>query len=182
MDVIDRGGEYYRVADPAWAELLDSSLSMRFGKRWNAAGSFAVTYLNADLGTARANARRLLTENLQGQPATAEDIDPSERPVLVSTDVRDDRYLDVVTCPGCVANGLPATCPADGTGNIVAWPVCQRVGQEAWDTGLPGVACRSAAPGAPTEAEELAWFDRHDDSLEPTETRAFEDWYGPIDW
>jgi RES domain-containing protein len=182
MDVIERGGEYYRVADPSWTDPLYGSYSMRFGARWNAPGSFPVTYLNADIDTARANARHFLTERLRGQPFRAEDIDLSERPVLVSTDVLDDRYLDVVSPAGCAANGLPATYPADGTGNIVGWPMCQSVGQQAWDADLPGIACRSAAPTARADGEELAWFDRHEVTLEPKETRAFEDWYGQIDW
>ena len=182
MEVIDREGEYYRVADSAWSDPLDGSYSMRFGARWNAPGSFPVTYLNADVGTARANARRFLTEGLQGQPFSVEDLDPAELPVLVSTDVPDGQYLDVVTRPGCVGNGLPPTYPSDGAGGIVAWTVCQKVGQEAWDADLPGVACRSAAAGAPNDGEELAWFDRHVVTLEAKETQAFEDWYGPIDW
>src|ERR1700681_22425 len=174
MRVIDREGEYYRVADPAWNNPLDGSYSMRFAARWNAQGSFPVTYLNADLGTARANARHLLTEGLLGQPFTADDLDPSERPVLVSTRISRDHYLDVVSRSGCVGNGLPATYPADITGNIVAWPVCQKVGQQAWDSDLPGIACQSAAPGAPADGEELAWFDRHEVTLGSTETRVFE--------
>ena len=182
MEVIDREGEYYRVADSAWSDPLDGSYSMRFGARWNAPGSFPVTYLNADVGTARANARRFLTEGLQGQPFSVEDLDPAELPVLVSTDVPDGQYLDVVTRPGCVGNGLPPKYPSDGAGGIVARTVCQKVGQEAWDADLPGVACRSAAAGAPNDGEELAWFDRHIVTLEAKETQAFEDWYGPIDW
>ncbi|MHB1487851.1 MAG: RES family NAD+ phosphorylase [Acidimicrobiales bacterium] len=182
MEVIDREGEYYRVADPAWDDPLDGSYSMRFGARWNAQGSFPVTYLNADLATARANARHFLTEGLRGQPFSAEDFDPSERPVLVSVDVPEDHHLDVVTRTGCVSNGLPATYPNDDTGNVVAWTVCQRVGQQSWDADLPGIACRSAAIGAPSGGEELAWFDRHEVALEPKETRAFKDWYGLIDW
>jgi RES domain-containing protein len=182
MDVIDRVGVYYRVADPAWDDPLDGNYSMRFGARWNAPASFPVTYLNADLDTARANARQLLTVGLAGQPFTVEDIDPSERPVLVSTVVPDGRYLDVVTASGCQANGLPTTYPADDTGGIVDWTVCQSVGQRTWDAGIPGIACRSAAPGAPLHGEELGWFDRHEVTLESTETRRFDDWYGPIDW
>lgn len=182
MEVIDREGEYYRVADPAWTDPLDGSYSMRFGARWNAQGSFPVTYLNANVPTARANARRFLTEGLQGQPFGVEDIDPSELPVLVSTDVPDGQYLDVVTRAGCAANGLPATYPGDGTGGIVSWTVCQKVGQEAWDSDLRGIACRSAAAGASTDGEELAWFDRHLVTLGAKETQAFEDWYGTIDW
>jgi RES domain-containing protein len=182
MDVVDRGGEYYRVADPAWDDPLDGRYSMRFGARWNAPGSFPVTYLNADMDTARANARRLLTEGLRSQPFTAQDIEPSERPVLVATAVPDDRYLDVVSPSGCVANGLTATYPADEAGGSVAWPVCQTVGQRAWDAGLPGIAYRCAAPGAPHDGEELGWFDRHEVTLEPGRAQLFEDWYGPIDW
>ena len=116
MEVINREGEYYRVADPTWSDPLVGSYSMRFGGRWNARGSFPVTYLNADVPTARANARRFLTEGFQGQPFGAEDIDPSELPMLVSTDVPDAQYLDVVTRAGSVRNGLPATYPGDGAG------------------------------------------------------------------
>lgn len=182
MEVIDRDGEYYRVADPAWSEPLDGSYSMRFGGRWNAQGSFPVTYLNADLPTARANARRLLTDGLHGQPFGVEDLDRSELPVLVSTDLPERLYLDVVTRAGCVGNGLPPTYPGDGAGNIVTWTVCQKVGQEAWDADLPGIACRSAVTGAPSGGEELAWFDRGGVTIEVKETQAFEDWYGLIDW
>ncbi|MGC9961737.1 MAG: RES family NAD+ phosphorylase [Acidimicrobiales bacterium] len=182
MDVTEREGEYYRVADPSWTDPLDGSYSMRFGARWNAQGSFPVTYLNADIDTARANARHFLTERLRGHPFRAEDIDPSERPVLVPTEISHDYYLDVVSPIGCVANGLPATYPADGTDNVIAWPVCQPIGQRARDAELPGIACRSAARTAPVDGEELAWFDRSDVTLKPKETRAFQDWYGPIDW
>lgn len=182
MELIDRGGEYYRVADPAWEDPLDGSYSMRFGGRWNAPASFPVTYFNADLGTARANARRFLTERLAGQPFSAEDLDPWELPVLVSSDIPPERYLDVVTPPAIVTNGLPATYPADAKGNVVPWDICQPVGQKAWNEGLPGIACRSAAALAPPDAEELAWLDRHEVVLQVKERQTFEDWYGPFDW
>ncbi|MHB8263343.1 MAG: RES family NAD+ phosphorylase [Acidimicrobiales bacterium] len=177
-----RGGEHYRIADPAWENPLDGNYSMKFGARWNAAGSFPVTYFNADLATARANARRKLTEGIVGQPFSAEEIDFPERPVLISVDVPEDQYLDVVTRNGCMSNGLPATYPDDGTGNIVVHSICQPIGQQAWDANLPGIACRCAALHAPPDGEELAWFDRHEVTLEAKETRAFDDWYGPIDW
>ena len=54
--------------------------------------------------------------------------------------------------------------------------VCQPVGQAAWEAGLPGIACRSAAPAAPRGGEELAWFDRGE-PLTPLEVRRFLDWY-----
>jgi hypothetical protein len=182
MDVIDRDGEYYRVADPAWTDPLDGSYSMRFGGRWNAPASFPVTYLNADSGTARANARRFLTEQLTGQPFSAEDLDPSELPILISLDIPSDRYLDVVTDAGIVGKGLPATYPLDGMGNVVPWDVCQGVGQKASDEEIPGIACRSAAAHAPSGGEELAWFDRHQGQLQAKGTQPFEEWYGPFDW
>ncbi|MHB8288276.1 MAG: RES family NAD+ phosphorylase [Acidimicrobiales bacterium] len=182
MDVIDRGGEYYRIADPGWDGPLDGSYSMRFGARWNAAGSFPVTYLNADLGTARANARHFLTEKLRGQPFAAEDLECSELPVLISLDVPDRRYLDVVERDAIVLNGLPRTYPADGMGNVVAWDVCQPVGQRAWDDAHPGIACRSAAAHAPSDGEELAWFDRHEVELQLKQTLSFDEWYGAFDW
>lgn len=182
MELIVRGGEYYRVADPAWEDPLDGSYSMRFGGRWNAPASFPVIYFNADLGTARANARRFLTEQFAGQPFSAEDLDPSELPVLVSSDIPPDRYLDVVTRAGIVANGLPATYPGDGSGNVVSWDVCRPEGQKAWDEGLPGIACRCAAALAPPDGEELAWFDRHEVVLQVKQSQAFQDWYGAFDW
>ncbi len=182
MEVIDRDGEYYRVADPAWEDPLDGSYSMRFGARWNAVGSFPVIYLNADRGTARANARHFLTEKLRGQPFAAEDLERSELPVLISLDVSDRRYLDVVTREAIVLNGLPPTYPADGMGNIIPWDVCQPVGQKAWDEELPGIACRSAAAHAPSDGVELAWFDRHEVELQAKQTQSFEEWYGPFDW
>ncbi len=182
MEVIRQSCERYRVADPSWNNPLDGTWSMRFGGRWNRPGSFPVTYLSADLATARANARRLLLENLRGQPFAAADLDPSELPLLVSVDLPDDRYLDVITDRGCLGNGLPVTYPRDSSGKQVSWAVCQPVGQEAWGAGLAGVACRSAAPSTAADGQELAWFDRHEVKLQPTQSRTFQDWYGVIDW
>jgi hypothetical protein len=181
-EVVDRGGEYYRVADPSWDDPLNGSHSMRHGARWNRPGSFPVTYLNADMGTARANARRFLTEQLRGQPFGAEDVDPSELPVLVAVDIPIRWHLDVVTPEGALGNGLPATYPTGDDGEVVGWEVCRPIGQRAWDDGLPGIACRPAVAGAPVDGEELAWFDRHDVELRADAARRFGEWYGPFDW
>ncbi|HUY21390.1 MAG TPA: RES domain-containing protein [Acidimicrobiales bacterium] len=182
MEVIERGGEHCRVADPDWEDLLDGSYSMRFGGRWNAPGSFPVIYLNADLDTARANARHLLTERLRGQPFMAEDLDPAQLPVLVWAAAPARRYLDVVTRDGIVANGLPTTYPLDESGQVVPRTRCQPIGQGAWEGGLPGVAGRPAVESAPPTGEELAFFDRHEVELEVTLVQPFEQWYGPFDW
>lgn len=180
--VIERGGEHCRVADPAWDDRLDGSYSMRFGGRWNAPGSFPVTYLNADVDTARANARRLLADRLRGQPFGAEDLDPSELPVLVWTEVPTGEHLDVVTSTGIVANGLPRSYPTDVTGGVVPHDRCRPIGQRAWDAALGGVACRSAAEHAPRDGEELAFFDRPEADLVVTLVQPFEEWYGTFDW
>ena len=53
---------------------------------------------------------------------------------------------------------------------------CRPVGRAAWDAGLPGIACRSAAPAAPAGGEELAWFARGR-RLAVTGVKAFADWF-----
>jgi hypothetical protein len=155
---------------------------MRSGGRWNAPNSFPVIYFNADVDTAKANARRLLRDQLAGQPFSADDLDPSELPVLVLVDVPLQQYLDAVSSTGCSRNGLPATYPRDASGATVPWAICRPVGQQAWNETLPGIACISAAQGAPTHGEELPWFDRHEVELVVKAVRSFEDWYGSIDW
>ena len=117
---------------------------MHFGARWNAAGSIRVTYLNADLGTALANARYLFAEKLAGQPFSAEDLEPSELPVLISLEVPGRRFLDVVTRDAIVANGLPATYPADAMGNVVSGDaLASASGREPGTTGYLALhACR----------------------------------------
>src|ERR1700728_896296 len=179
MRQIHRGGEYYRVADPGWANPLDGSWSMKFGGRWNPPGSFPTVYLNRDRATARANARFLLTKKLAGTFLTAEDLDPSELPVLVTTNVSDDNYVDVVSDQGCLDAGLPVSYPYDSSGDPLDHSQCQPIGLAAWAADELGVACRSAAEHAPSTAEELAHFDRPGRQLtamDPAE--AFEDWYG----
>ena len=53
---------------------------------------------------------------------------------------------------------------------------CRPVGRAAWDAGLRGIACRSAARAAPPGGEELAWFPRGD-ALVALQTRPFADWF-----
>jgi RES domain len=183
MRRIVRGGEHFRVADPQWNDPLDGSYSRERGGRWNSPGSFSVLYLCADRQVARANARLFLTKRLEGLPITAEDLEPSELPVLVPTQVPEDEFLDVVTPAGCADVGLPETYPLDARGSLVGWDRCQPVGQGAFADGVAGVACRSAAPGAPVGGEELARIDRVDsEPLQAVGTERFEEWYGEFDW
>ncbi len=182
METTSRKGSFFRVADPSWDDPLDGSFAQRFGGRWNPENSFPVIYLNADMETARANARRMLTVQLQGYPYAAEDVIEDELPVLVSAFVPEGSYLDVVNNDAIVANGLPLTYPLDGGSTIVPWSVCQPIGVSAHNASLSGVACRSAAALAPADGEELAWFAESDVKLTFLETQRFEAWYGEFDW
>ena len=161
-----------RVADPDWEDPLDGTYARDAGGRWNPPGSFPVVYLNADERVARAN----VLQRYRDLPYGPEDLEPALAPDLVSTVVPDIEYVDVVTDAGCVAAGLPASYPVDGSGRKVPWRACRPVGQTAWDAGLPGIACRSAADGAPRDGEELAWFSR-EARLTPLDRRRFEEWF-----
>lgn len=165
---IDRGGEYLRVADPRWPNPLDPSFAQVSGGRWNAPGSFPVLYLNADVATARSNVDRRFAD----LPYGPTDLRTERRPILVSTVVPQNAYVDVLTDDGCIAAGLPLSYPADDQGREIPHKTCQRIGRNAKQQALPGIACRSAA--RPT-GEELAWFT--DDGGVPTHTEAFDDWY-----
>ena len=167
-----RGGEYVRVADPSWADPLSGDFARRLGGRWNPPGGFPVVYLNGDVRVARAN----VLARFSGLPYGPEDLEPTAAPVLVSAEVAPDEFADLVSDAGCVAAGLPATYPADSGGRRVPHEACRPVGRAAWDAGLPGIACRSAAPAAPAGGEELAWFSRGR-RLVALGVKAFADWF-----
>ncbi|MCW2982770.1 MAG: hypothetical protein JWR63_340 [Conexibacter sp.] len=169
---IERGGSYVRVADPDWSDPLDGAYAQARGGRWNPAGTYAVVYLNRDWATGRHNVDRLLA----GQPYGPEDLDPAEAYILVETEVPHDRYLDVVTDAGCRSAGLPETYPRNDDDTIVGHAACAPIGLAVHDEGLPGVACRSAAPGASRDNEELAHFSGAG-ALAETRRWAFDDWY-----
>lgn len=146
-------GQYFRVANSAWEDPIDPSFAAHDpGKRWNPSG-LACLYLNRDKHTARAN----LSGFYVGSPYRPEDLDPATGPVLLSVDLPAGNALDVFTPDGVSAAGLPPTYPLDATGNIVPHDECQVVGEAAFNGGLDGVDCRSAAP---TGERELAWFPR----------------------
>lgn len=173
MRTIQRGGVYLRVADPGWSDPLDGRFSRAQGGRWNPAGSFPVVYLNRSVDVARANVYR----KLDGHPYGPEDLGADAGPVLVSTEVADDRYVDIVTERGCVSAGLPPSYPFDAGHHKVGWESCQPIGQAAWDSGHPGIACRSAAFGATHRGEELAWFQRDRSRLLALAVRRYPDWF-----
>lgn len=167
-----RGGVYVRVADPDWDDPLNGAYAKARGGRWNAPDAFPVVYLNGDVRVARAN----VLQRFAGLPYGPEDLEPSAGPLLVSTVVPRDEFVDGLSDAGCSAVGLPPTYPVDEGGAPVLHAACQPVGQDAWDAGLPGIACRSAAPAAPLRGEELARFGRGE-PLTPFDVRGFLDWF-----
>jgi len=168
-----RGGAYNRLAEPAWSDPLDIGFARERGGRWNAPGSYGTLYLNGSLAVARAQARH----KLAGQPYGVEDLDESEQHDLVAVDVPDGDYLDCVTDAGLRAAGLPASYPLRPDGGAVEHPQCRPVGAAARDAGRPGVACRSAAAGAPAGDEELAVFDTAAAGVVMTGRVPFAAWY-----
>jgi len=175
-----RGGRYNRLAEPAWADPLDTSYSKQRGGRWNPPGAFGVLYLNRDLRMARLQVQH----KLQGQPYGVEDLDETEQHDLVSVEVGERDWLDCLTTPGLEAVGLPATYPRHPNGRPVRHANCQAVGRATFDDGQPGIACRSAAAGATRTDEELGVFDGDADTgVRMTSRQPFAEWFwGTPSW
>jgi RES domain-containing protein len=161
------GGEFLRVADPGWANPLNPSYAQAAGGRWNPPGSFPVVYLCREVATARANVYR----RLAGLPYGPEDLTPRAGPVLVATNVPEAAYVDAISKRGLGSLGLPASYPKG-----IGWERCQPLGLEAWNAGEPGVAARSAAPNAPADGVELAYFRRRR-GLRAGSRRGFDEWF-----
>jgi len=145
-----------RVVDPDWEHPLDPAVSMARGGRWNPAGAFPVIYLNADLATARANARLLVEQAMHGMPFGFEDLDPDGLPGLIEVHLPTGDVHDACTPTGLQAAGLPTTYPRRPSGDPVPWSACQRVGARAHQAGVDRIVYRSAANAA--GAGEVAWF------------------------
>ena len=115
-----------------------------------------------------------MRKRLSARGIQPEDVKDDQGPVLVTTTVPEDRYVDAVSRRGLTALGLPATYPVDGDGALVAHAQCQPIGRDARDLDEPGIACRSAA-ATYEGAEELAFFGRK--ALVPHQVDRFPDWY-----
>ena len=171
MRHVARGGRYLRIADPGWRDPLSGEHARRRGGRWNPPESFDVIYLNASPNVARAQVRH----RLEPRGIRPEDLDPEQGPLLVHTDIPEDRYVDAVSDRGLAALGLPESYPLDVGGSAIPHGVCQPIGQKAWDAAEPGIACRSAARTAPSGGEELAYFARR--PLPAQGAERFAEWY-----
>lgn len=169
METVPIADIYYRVADPGWGDPLDASCAAAgAGQRWNPPGRPCL-YLNRDQTSARANVARLYA----GLPYGPEDLDPATAPVLLDVSLPGGTAADAFTKDGLVELGLPATYPMGMDGGLIPHTTCQPVGQNAFDAGLDGVDCRSAAVGG---NRELAWFPRESLAIEAAR-RAFDEWW-----
>lgn len=155
MRHVERRGRYLRLADRSWRDPLSGRYSRDSGGRWNAPGNFEVVYLNAGMDVARAQLRH----KLMRRGIAPEDLDADRGPDLVHTDVPAHPYVDAVTERGLASLCLPSSYPLDKRGTVIPHSACQPIGQQAWDDGELGIACRSAA-SAPDGGEELAYFSR----------------------
>lgn len=170
------GHVWLRLADPSWTNPLDARPAATRGGRWNPPGGAPTLYLNDTVATARANVRRFLA----GTPVEPEDLDPDRGYVLAEVSLpTGQRVLDAHSAEGLTALGLPVTYPLDEHGAEAPHAGCQPVGSAAFDAGLDGVRCRSAADTESHLPRELAWFPRGRRARK-RRTRSFGDWYfGP---
>lgn len=173
MGHVKRGGRYLRVADPDWDDPLSGKYARETGGRWNPPGKFEVIYLNADLRVARAQVRH----SLEPRGIRPEDLDPDRGPVLIQTSIPEQEYVNAVSDEGLSSLGLPKSYPLDERGRPVSHEVCQPIGEQAWEDGEPGIACRSRAT-APVAGEELAYFNRSV-KLKAEGKRVFSEWFLP---
>ena len=150
------------------------------GGRWNAAGSYPVIYLNADVETARANAELLIEHTTQGMPFTIDDLDPDGLPVLITVDLPSCDVLDAVSPRGLADAGLPVTFPKRPAGDPLLWEACQRVGMVAQGEGLSRIAYRSSARAA--GGGEVAWLPRNGGPLQAVaNAQPFAEWFRATD-
>jgi RES domain-containing protein len=171
---VRRGGAYYRVCDPSWADPSDTSYSRRFGGRWNPPDrdgrpGFGALYLNRTIAAARANAQRHIRAQF-GNVASIYDLLPERLPDLQCYDVRETDVLDAATPAGIAALGLAPSYPTD-----IPHPPCQGIAEAAYEAGDAGIAALSAVEPA---EEELVVFDRAVPVLvHATRREPFEAWY-----
>ena len=151
MNTAPIGGRHLRIVDWHWPDPLDTTHAARPpGRRWNPPG-LRCLHLSADIETARANAMA----RFAGRPVSIDEIDPASAPHLVEVEIPEGIAADAFTQTGLASLGLPAGYPHQADGAVVPHSTCQPIGQAAYEAGLNGVDCRSAAADG---RRELAWF------------------------
>ena len=170
------GTLWVRVTRPHHDDPYDPTWAQRRGGRWNPPGSFATLYVNADVATARRQIVRLLEDTVVEPDDLTGDAYELVGAYLPGSQVA----ADVVTDGGVAAAGLPPTYPADAEGRRVAHEVCQPISVEAYEAGLDGVHCRSAAT-LDGDGRELAWWPRDRRAVPAADGRRvpYGRWRGP---
>ena len=173
MKRLSRGGRYYRVVNPNWADPLDPSYSKRYGGRWTPPGEFGALYLCATVDVAAANARA----QHRHRAIQLFDLRPLARPSLVMVNVPENRFLDVVTEAGLAALRFPRTYPF-GVAYERCWPIARR----AYAQRIAGIASRSNAEATSTFwiGEELALFDYSLPVRRVGKIKSFAQWYPDV--
>lgn len=167
MKHIERGGTFFRVADPSWHNPLDTSYSKVFGGRWNPPREFGVLYLCGTVLVAAANARK----TFENEIATLYDLLPEARPDLQYVNVKRASFVDVFTEEGVKAVRLPASYPLD-----VSWNRCRTIARRLYAARENGILSRSAVTALQL-GEELAIFDTSLSLVKRGRKLPFMEWY-----
>lgn len=160
------GRVWLRVAEPHWADPLDPSFAQQYGGRWNAPGTHATLYLNADVATARLQLDRLL----EGEPYTIDDLRGDAYLLIAAVLPENQIAADAVSRSGLEALGLPASYPLDDQGLEIPRATCQGIGGELQGR-ADGIWCRPACTGD-GRGRELAWFPDAEERARPLWERA----------
>jgi len=167
---VRRGGTYYRVCGPDWADPADTSYAKRAGGRWNPPGEFGALYLNGSLECARMNARSFIARQF-GATALFEDINPEYLPDVQLFAIEYATFIDAVARAGRRALRLP-----EHGGAAADYAACQAVARQAYADTERGVA--SATALGDHAFEELAIFDSCASAIaRATKRRNFATWY-----
>jgi RES domain-containing protein len=125
---------------------MDGRPSMRRGGRWNARGTFPVTYTSCSVDVAIANLWRKYEDEV-GQPW---DESEEEQADLYEIQIDQEGLVDIASAKGIAGVGLPPAYPR-GVSHRTTQPTGRRLHRER----RPGIWCRSAALPA---GEEVALF------------------------
>lgn len=146
---------WVRVCSPRWVDPFDPTYAPVHGGRWTPPGSWPTLYVSRDVATARL----LVTRLLEGTSVAPDDLTDDAFELVAARLPRRQVAADVANAEGVAAAGFPSTYPDDGHGGRIPRAKCWPVATEAYDGGLDGVECRSAAT-IDGSGRELAWWPR----------------------
>ena len=175
---IEVTGTIYRIVPHYATDPLSTLPSFEGGGRWHLPDSFPVLHTCGSVPVAWAYAN---------WHATNYGLPPSELPLEQQPDLvvlnYTARVADLVTDPGLLFYGLPVTYPQDYIDQS-KYGHTRSVGRVIYDSGLAGVACRSAQLSSwagPIGAwAEVAIFTSQSPPPTYVDRLSFGDWYGYV--